>query len=82
VVGVAVGFDEVAELNPVAGAQEYEVPPEAVSTTLPFVQIVVEAGETDAFGEGFTVTVTDALSVQPEALVTKTEYVMVEVGEA
>ena len=51
---------------------EYEVPPLAVSVTLPPVQILAVAGEIEAVGSGLTLTVRDVVAVHPFASVTVT----------
>ena len=66
--GVAVTEATFAELRVAAGAQVYELAPEAVSVAEP-------AGQTVAFGDrviegfAFTCTCTDAVPMQPAALV-------------
>ena len=68
-VGLAVGFDTVVELNPVDGVQLYVFPPTAVEP------IVVEAPlQIDTFdpaaaaGNGLTVTVTEFDLAHPVAV--------------
>jgi len=72
-VGEAIGFAMVELFNPVAGAQEYVVPPLAVSVTLFPLQILADAGTTVAVAAGFTVTTQVVVPVHPDAFVTVTE---------
>lgn len=58
----------------------YAVPPLAVSVVLCPLQIATEAGDTEAIGTAFTLTVPLAVALQLAALVTVTVYVMIEVG--
>ena len=64
-VGDAVGFAMFELLKPVPGDQLYVVPPLAVSTTLPLLQIVAVFGVTLALGNGATFIKTVAVLVQP-----------------
>jgi hypothetical protein len=64
-VGLAVTGEPVVELSPDAGAQVYETPPLAVSTTEPPVQMVAGEGLMAMEGSGLTVTVTVCVFVQP-----------------
>jgi hypothetical protein len=52
VVGLAEGLETVVLLNPVDGLQLYEVPPLAVSVTLPLLQITGALGLMLALGKG------------------------------
>ena len=52
---------------------EKEVPPLAVSEALAPLQIEIVAGEIEATGSGFTLTLREAEAVQPLASVTVTE---------
>lgn len=71
-VGVATGLAMVELFNPVAGAQEYVVPPLAVSVTLFPGQIPAEAGTTVAVAAGLTVITDVVVPVHPDAFVTTT----------
>lgn len=55
------------------------MPPVAVSVALAPLQMLALEGVT--VGNGLTLTVLDAVAVQPLAVVTVTEYIVVEVGE-
>ena len=67
--------------NPVAGDQEYVVPPLAVSVVDPPAQILTGAPAL-MVGNGLTVTVTEDVSLHPEPLKPVTVYVVVAVGLA
>ena len=81
-VGDAVGFAQVVQLNPVAGAHTYVLAPLAVMINPPPKQIDAAGGVTVIVGRGNTVTVQVAVPVQPKAFVPVTVYVVVTVGEA
>jgi hypothetical protein len=74
-------LETVVLLNPVAGSQVYDVPPEAESVTAAPLQM---ATSTPAFaiGAGFTVTITVDDAVHPFAPVTITVYVVLVAGVA
>src|SRR5690606_25540287 len=63
------------QLNVVPGISEL-----TVSSELSFRQISVGVAVTVIFGNGWTVTVTSAVPVQPSGVVPVTEYVVVAVG--
>lgn len=69
-VGEAVGFAQVVQLNPVAGVQTKLIPPLAVNKTLLPLQIDADAGLITATAPLVTVTVTEIFALQPKALVT------------
>jgi hypothetical protein len=79
VVGLTVTFGFVPkpfdQLNVVPGISEL-----TVSSELSFRQISVGVAVTVIFGNGWTVTVTSAVPVQPSGVVPVTEYVVVAVG--
>jgi len=78
-VGLTVTFGLVPnpfdQLNVVPGISEL-----TVSSELSFRQISVGVAVTVIFGNGWTVTVTSAVPVQPSGVVPVTEYVVVAVG--
>ena len=78
-VGLTVTFGFVPnpfdQLNVVPGISEL-----TVSSELSFRQISVGVAVTVIFGNGWTVTVTSAVPVQPSGVVPVTEYVVVVVG--
>ena len=84
-VGDAIGFAQVVQLNPVAGAHAYVLPAIAVVPIIVDVVEQVNVADVPAFAVGgtvFTVIVTDDVAVQPFAPVTVTVYVVVAVGFA
>jgi hypothetical protein len=78
--GFAVTLEPVVELNPVAGDHVYVLAPPAVSVVFCPVQIET-FGDSVTTGIGFTVTVTCAVAVHPDAFPV-TVYVVVEEGFA
>ena len=63
--GVASTLAPVVALKPVAGDHVYADAPAAVSVVVTPAQTVVVRGATVTFGYAFTVTVTDAVPLQP-----------------
>ena len=80
-VGVATGFEQVTQLNPVAGLQLKLAAPPAFRVTLPPVHNIGADGVTVTFSALETVITTDWVSLQ-EPVVPVTVYVVVTVGVA
>ena len=78
--GVAITFGPVDELNEADGLHEYVFAPPAVRAMLCPLQMV-SSGDTNTFGDGFTLTVSCAVDEQPFELPV-TVYVVVEEGLA
>ena len=80
--GLAVGLLQLVQLNPPGGLHVYVVAPLAVSATESPGHIPGEPGVTVRDGDGITVMVMDAESVQPFPFAPITVYVVVAVGVA
>jgi hypothetical protein len=79
--GLAVGLAQAVHDNPVDGVHTYDAAPVAVSTVLLPLHIMAFAPALTT-GNGFTVTVTIAVSIHPVAFEPVTIYVVVTVGLA